>query len=102
MYVYIYIHTYSPLRVNLVYKIPISKSRLNLANPVEIAANPGRKPVSSTGFASFDRVCSSGELLDRDRSKTSYIYTYIYIHIYIYIYIYTHIYMICIYIHYTL
>ena len=32
----------SPLRVNPVNKIPISKSRLKLAILVEIAANPGR------------------------------------------------------------
>jgi len=43
-------------------------------------SNPGRNlsyyTVSSTGFASFDRVFSSGELLDRDRSKKLYSYWY--------------------------
>jgi len=51
------------------------QTRLNITNqqiPVK-TRNPGRnrsKPqLSSTGFASFDRVCSSGELFDRDRCK---------------------------------
>jgi len=53
--------------------MPISKSPLKVAAPVETPAipYPRSKPVSSTGFASFDRVFSSGELLDRDRSETS-------------------------------
>jgi len=70
MNAYIYI---SPVRVNPVKTIPISKSPLKLASLVEIPAIM----VSSTGFSSFDRVFSSGELLDRDRSKPSiYNYTY--------------------------
>jgi len=44
-----------PVKVNLVKQIPISKSLSKLATPVEIQ-------LSSTGFASFDRVFSSGEL----------------------------------------
>jgi len=58
----------SPLRVNPVKKIPISKSPSKPATPVETPANP---QLSSTGFASFDRDFSNGELLDRDRSNTS-------------------------------
>ena len=38
------------------------------------------KPVTSTGFARVNRVCSSGELLDRDRSKTSLFYFEAYVH----------------------
>jgi len=59
----------SPVRVNPVKKIPSSKSPSKLATPVETPAKP---KLSSTGFASFDRVFSSGELFDRDRSKTAY------------------------------
>jgi len=57
-----------PVRVNPVKKLAISKSSSKLATPVEIPAKP---QLSSTGFASFDRGFSSGELFDRDRSTTS-------------------------------
>jgi len=55
-----------PFRANPVQKKPISKFLLKLATPVE---TPAKSQLSSTGFASFDRVFSSGELFDRDRSK---------------------------------
>jgi len=58
----------SPVRVNPVKKIPISKSPSELATPVE---TPAKAQLSSTGFASFERDFSGGELFDRDRSKTS-------------------------------
>ena len=60
-------------------KPALSKPGLKNTNPQipVTTSNPGRnpsyprsKPVSSPGFASFDRVCSSGKALDRDRSKT--------------------------------
>jgi len=42
------------------------------SNPARNPSYPRSKLVSSTGFASFDRGFSSGELLDWDRSKTIY------------------------------
>ena len=48
-----------PLRVNPVKKIPISKSPSKLATP---GRSPSYYTVSWTGFASFDRVFSSGKL----------------------------------------
>jgi len=48
----------SPVRVNPVKRRPISKSPSKLATPVETPAKP---ELSSTWFASFDRVFTSSD-----------------------------------------